>query len=165
MEPTLPIGTRVTVNTTGYKLGIGAIVIYHPPTGAEVERCGAITRKPHLVKYGGAACPRAQRPRSKLVFVKRVVAGLGDWLYVKAGHVHLSTTGRHGPFTREHDPYIERCGAAPECNFPIPIEVSAHSWFLMGDNRGASDDSRYYGPIPRHWILGRVTGRLPMPWA
>ena len=25
---------------------------------------------------------------------------------------------------------------------------------MMGDNRGASDDSRYWGPVPRDWIIG-----------
>lgn len=30
-------------------------------------------------------------------------------------------------------------------------------WFLMGDNRGESDDSRFWGPVPTAWIIGTAT--------
>ena len=59
---------------------------------------------------------------------------------------------------REKDPYIRECGVSPECNFPTPIKVAAGEWYLMGDNRGESDDSRFWGPVPRSWIVGVVTG-------
>jgi signal peptidase I len=41
-------------------------------------------------------------------------------------------------------------------DFPRPITVPDGHYFLLGDNRGASDDSRFWGPVPRDWILGRV---------
>ena len=34
------------------------------------------------------------------------------------------------------------------------IKVPAGHWFMMGDNRGQSDDSRYWGPIPKKWVIG-----------
>ena len=34
------------------------------------------------------------------------------------------------------------------------ITVPADHYFMMGDNRGASDDSRFWGPVPREWIIG-----------
>jgi signal peptidase I len=41
-----------------------------------------------------------------------------------------------------------------ECNFLTPIKIPAGRWFMMGDNRGESDDSRFWGPVPTSWIIG-----------
>jgi signal peptidase I len=46
---------------------------------------------------------------------------------------------------------------AQECNFPKPIVVPAGDYFMLGDNRRASDDSRFWGPVKRSWIIGVVT--------
>jgi signal peptidase I len=93
--------------------------------------------------------------RSSTHFIKRIVAGPGDEIYVRAGHVYrkASDTSR---FVRERDPYVARCGGNAECNFPDPIKIPAGRSFLMGDNRGESDDSRFWGPIPTGWIVGVV---------
>lgn len=44
------------------------------------------------------------------------------------------------------------------CNYPNPITVPAGDYFVLGDNRGQSDDSRFFGPIPRSAIVGNVVG-------
>jgi signal peptidase I len=54
------------------------------------------------------------------------------------------------------EPYIADCDGVEACSFPQPITVPDGRYFLLGDNRGASDDSRFWGPVPREWILGRV---------
>jgi signal peptidase I len=59
---------------------------------------------------------------------------------------------------READSYIRPCSGVSECNFPVPITIPAGDWFLLGDNRGESDDSRFWGPVPTSWIVGVVTG-------
>jgi signal peptidase I len=153
MEPTYGIGARVLVQE--HSPSVGAVVVFHPPEEAQQEECGPT---PHVIKLGGAACaePISQEATSTL-FIKRIVAGPGDEIYVKEGHVYRKAAGT-SQFVREQDSYIRECGVSPECNFPTPIKVAEGEWYLMGDNRGESDDSRFWGAVPRSWIVGVVTG-------
>ena len=45
------------------------------------------------------------------------------------------------------------------CELPTAITVPAGNWFLAGDDRGASDDSRFWGPVPTDAITGIVKYR------
>jgi signal peptidase I len=149
MEPTLAVGQRILVNRIGMDFSepkVGEIMVFHPPEGAEHGICGPI---PHEVTSGGAACDSPVKKESSVTFIKRVVAGPGDTIYIKEGHVY-----RNGK--REKDSYIRECGASPECNFPTPIKIPAGHWFMMGDNRGNSEDSRFWGPIPSSWMIGEA---------
>jgi signal peptidase I len=147
MEPTLKVGQRVLVNRAGMRLSsphVGEIVVFHPPKDAEQQICGPA---PHVVTPGGAACSTPEPQEASVNFIKRIVAGPGDTLYIKEGHAY-----RNGK--RESDSYINPCGNESECNFPTPIKIPAGHWFMMGDNRGESDDSRFWGPVPTSWIIG-----------
>lgn len=63
---------------------------------------------------------------------------------------HVIRNGR-----REPDSYIRPCPAAQsECTFSTPVRIPPGMWFVMGDNRGSSDDSRFWGPVPAEWIIG-----------
>jgi signal peptidase I len=149
MEPTLKIGQRVLVNRIGMDFGkphIGEIAVFTPPEGAKNGICGPVS---HPTPFGGAACDQPVPKMSEETFIKRIVAGPGDTIYVKEGHVY-----RNG--VREKDPYIRACGASPECNFPTKITIPPGHWFMMGDNRGASEDSRFWGPVPTSWIIGEA---------
>jgi signal peptidase I len=147
MEPTLAIGQRVLVNRLGQHFGephIGEIAVFHPPKDASQEICGP---SPHMVKVGGAACAAPESEKSSVNFIKRVVGGPGDVISIVEGHVIRN--GKH-----EADSYIRPCPGVSECNFPTPIRIPAGHWFMMGDNRGESDDSRFWGPVPTSWIIG-----------
>jgi signal peptidase I len=155
MEPTLAIGQRVLVNRIGMDFGdphVGEIAVFHPPEGAEQEECGPT---PHLVQVGGAACSQPLPQEASVNFIKRIVAGPGDEIYVKEGHVYRKAAGT-SRFVAEKAPYIKACGTSSECNFPTPITIPAGHWFMMGDNRGNSDDSRFWGPVPTGWIIGQA---------
>jgi signal peptidase I len=154
MEPTLPIGAGVVVKEG--RPAVGAIVVYHPPEGFATEECGP---RPHVVKPGEAACDAPIPRASKIKLIKRIVAGPGDQIYIREGHVYRKADGS-GKFVREGDSYIRACGSSSECNFPIPIRVPSGYWFLMGDNRGESNDSRFWGPVPTAWIVGVATDHV-----
>ena len=83
-------------------------------------------------------------------FIKRIVGGPGDTIAVRRGRVI-----RNGKVADE--PFIsDTCetGAGAACDLPVPIKVPPGHWFMMGDNRGQSDDSRFWGPVPEGWIIG-----------
>ena len=149
MVPTLQIGQRVLVNRIGARFSdphVGDVVVFHPPTGAEEDdMCG---EQPPM----GQVCLKATPHRADVNFIKRVVAGPGDRLAIRNGHVILNGE-------RQKEPFIRPCaGGAGECDFPREVTIPAGTYFMMGDNRGSSDDSRYWGPVPRKWIVGAAFG-------
>jgi signal peptidase I len=145
MVPTLVEGQRILVNRIGNRFGdpsVGDIVVFHPPTGAEEGQACGSGPPPE-----GQACDTPTDERANVNFVKRVVAGPGDRLAIQDGHVILNGE-------RQEEDFIRECGAGSDCDFPREITVPADHYFMMGDNRGASDDSRFWGPVPREWIIG-----------
>ncbi len=148
MEPTLHEGDRVLVNRFSHRLGVepnvGQVVVFNPPTGADLmpARCG-------VAAADQSPCPRPTPQSSSQTFIKRVVGVGGDRIAVRAGHVL-----RNGAV--EADPYIAPCANGQGCDLPRPITVPAGYVFLMGDNRGNSDDSRFWGPVPLAWVIGQA---------
>ena len=149
MVPTLVKGQRVLVNRIGMRFGhpeVGDIVVFHPPQGAEPvnggPECG--TTPPD-----GEVCNSPTRDEDKSNFIKRVVAGPGDRLAIDQGHVILN--GK-----RQKEPFAEPCLDSDGCDFPKEVTIPAGHYFMMGDNRGSSDDSRFWGPVPEDWIIGQA---------
>jgi signal peptidase I len=60
------------------------------------------------------------------------------------------------------EPYIAPC-AGLGCDFPRPMTVPPGTYYMLGDNRGASDDSRFWGPVPGRAIVARVDRCIPQP--
>ncbi len=157
MEPTLDIGQRVLVNRFIYHFtdpSIGDIVVFHPPAGVDNAtgngtECGVSIdgREPAEV---GEPCPQPTPGESSQNFIKRIVAVPGDTLSVKDGHPVVNGV------EKKDEPYIRPCGDAPACNLPKTITIPPDHYFMMGDNRGESDDSRFWGPVPRSWIIGEA---------
>ena len=150
MEPTLAVGQRILVYRMDTYPGIGDVVVFHPPRGADLGS-GRCADPSQGFRADGAAqvqpCDRPLAAESGQTFVKRVVGLPGDALRIVDGHVI-----RNGK--REPDSYIAACGDAAECTFSGSIRVPAGDYYMMGDNRGDSDDSRYWGPVPQRYIIG-----------
>ncbi len=146
MIPTLQINQRVLTNRLSTTPGLGDVVVFHPPAGADPQPpvCG----DPNQGSGHPQACDRSTAAESQQTpFIKRVVGLPGDRIQLINGHVI-----RNG--VREKDAYIAPCTEGEDCNFPTPIVVPPGDYFMMGDNRGDSDDSRYWGPVPGRWIIG-----------
>lgn len=146
MVPTLEVGQRVLVNRIGERFthpSVGDVIVFHPPEGAETKVCGEGTPP------AGEACNKPTAERADVNFIKRVVAGPNDRLAIRDGHVILN--GK-----RQKEDFIRPCGPNAACDFPTEITIPADHYFMMGDNRGESDDSRFWGPVPEEWIIGKA---------
>ena len=145
MVPTLDIGQRVLVdrvtkNFSDY--GRGDVLVFKPPAGSDTNSCG--------VRHSSqSACPRPTNGRSDTNFIKRVVAVGGDRLKVVRGAVYINGERQSEAFARLDD----GCNI---CNLPREITFPKGYYFMMGDNRGASADSREWGPIPKDWVIGQA---------
>jgi signal peptidase I len=151
MLPTLRLGQIVLSDNAELRAhppALGAIVVFHPPTGADAASptCGA--------SHEGAGFPRVcgvpTANESSSTFIKRVVGLPGDTIAIVHGVVLRN--GRPEALTYR----VEPCNQPAECNFPKPITIPADEYFVLGDNRSASDDSRFWGPVKRSWLIGVV---------
>jgi signal peptidase I len=138
MEDTLLIGDRVLVDRISWRFSEperADIVVFHPP-------------------FDGP------------VLIKRVIGLPGDVISVSDGFVSIN--GR-----RLDEPYVRRVDGQQEPSEPFsnglpwslekPYEVPAGSYFVMGDNRTDSGDSREFGPIKRGQFVGRAFARYWPP--
>jgi signal peptidase I len=152
MEPTLHVHDRVLVNRfseriLGHDPKVGDIVVFHPPHGADFNdqsQCG----DPKSGQGTDTPCAKPTAAQSSQSFIKRVVALGGDTLAVKGGHVIRNGKQASEPFTAPCNSDI--------CDFPKSIVIPKGYVFMMGDNRGDSDDSRLWGPVPLDWVVGKA---------
>lgn len=150
MAPTVNVGDHVLAITTA-TAHVGDLVALHPPVdaaAASAPTCaGAAFDVSRLCAQPGSS------DLSGEVFLKRIVAGPGDTVMVRAGHVI-----RNGVAVRE--PYAAACDAGqPLCNYAHPVRVPPGCWYVLGDNRGNSEDSRVWGPVRKGWIVAVIVAR------
>jgi signal peptidase I len=140
MEPTLQIGDRILVNKLSYHLhGVdrGDIVVFsRPPT----ENCGG---------------PEVND------LVKRVIGLPGDVISLLNGYVYVDGKKLDESWLPASEQGITVAGpAGNSSNLTRPYRVPVDNYFVMGDNRTDSCDSRYWGPISRSLIVGKVELRV-----
>jgi signal peptidase I len=86
---------------------------------------------------------------SKRDLIKRLVGLPGETLEIKEGIVHIN--GK--PLEEKHAMYPDYANFGPE-------KIPSDAYFVMGDNRPASADSRYFGFLPRKNLIGRAFLRI-----
>jgi signal peptidase I len=145
MVPTLEIGQRVLVDRLTKNFGDyerGDVLVFKPPLGADNNSCG-------IQHSERSPCPEPTEDKSETNFIKRVVGVGGDRLSVRAGRVYINGRPLREPYARLDD-------SCPICNLPEDITIPEGHYFMMGDNRGASADSREWGPVPDDWVIGQA---------
>lgn len=140
MIPTLDIGDRILVNKLSYRFHSvheGDIVVFsHPP----LEHCG--TKIEDLVK--------------------RVIGLPGQTISLSNGAVFINGKKLPEPWLPNSPNSLTLPGPDPQEPFSLaqPYKVPANEYFMMGDNRTGSCDSRWWGPVPKSLIIGKVDARI-----
>jgi signal peptidase I len=141
MKPTLNVGDRVLVNKVSYRLhdvNRGDIVVFETP-------------------------PKAKDANGEIKdLVKRVVALPGETFSTRDGTVYINGRPLKEPYLPEG---VQTCAnSLPRCsNGEGDIsdqQIPAGDVLVLGDNRTASKDSRFFGPIDESSIVGRVFVRI-----
>ena len=90
----------------------------------------------------------------KQFFIKRVIGLPGETVETTADGVKVYNTEHPNGFELKEDTYLS--SDLPPSPVQRTVTLKSGEYFIMGDNRPSSLDSRYFGPIKRSDIVGRV---------
>ena len=145
MVPQLEVNDKIVVSRLSYRLHAprrGDIVVFDRPPGAALDTG---TLAPRTSPWRWATERLGLVPRTD-EFVKRVVALPGETVEGRGGHVYVNGRLLVEPYLRPElrtEPFAARV-------------VPRGDLWVMGDNRGDSEDSRYFGPIRERTVVGRA---------
>jgi signal peptidase I len=140
MEPTLLIGDHLLVNRLSY-------VVKVPFTDIVILNLGKAER-------GDVVVFRYPVDRTK-DFIKRVIAREGETVEIKGKAIHVNGQRIDDPWGHFADREIVPGFLSPKDNFG-PVKVPKGHYFVMGDNRDRSLDSRFWGYVQQEDLVGRA---------
>jgi signal peptidase I len=141
MENTLLVGDHLLVNKFIYGTRIPGVE--KPWLALRDPRCGDVI----VFKY-------PEDPSRD--FIKRCVGVPGDVVEIKEKSVYVNGRLQVEPLALHRDlAVLPRSGGSPR-DFYGPVTVPADAYFMLGDNRDYSKDSRYWGFLPRKLIKGKA---------
>jgi signal peptidase I len=135
MLPTLQVGDRILVDKLSYHLhgvGRGDIVVFSKP-------------------------PLEHQNINDLV--KRVIGLPGETISSENGQIYINGKLLREPWLQPGVKSTPGPNPVP-FNLDKPYKIPAGEYYVMGDNRTDSEDSRWFGPIPRSLIVGRAFIRI-----
>ena len=142
MEETLQINDRVLVNKLSYDfgdIGRGDVIVFDDPRGSQERESVVESVVRNLAESVGISTPKSE-------FIKRVIGLPGETIEVRDGMVHVN-----GEALSED--YLHPRSTMPDFG---PQVVAPGTFFVMGDNRNSSQDSRFFGPIDAESVVGRA---------
>lgn len=90
-------------------------------------------------------------PQDEGLSIKRVVGVPNDLVEIRNDGVYVNKR-------KLAEPYLTSNASAASGWEPVkPTHLGPHDYFVLGDNRKRSADSRIYGPVPRKFILGLIS--------
>lgn len=101
-------------------------------------------------------------------YIKRVIGLPGETVVVENGTVHITNAQHPEGFLLDETAYLGTMATPGQAR----VTLGAEQYFLMGDNRAVSLDSRSFGAVPRANLIGRVwvrglpvekSGTIPLP--
>ena len=90
-------------------------------------------------------------------FIKRLIGLPGETVQLRDGHVYVTNT-EHPEGWQLPETYLD-VNLQTNGFDQSSVELSADQYFVLGDNRYASKDSRSFGPVAKNFIIGRVVFR------
>lgn len=154
MEETLQIGDYLLADKISYGLRV-------PWSGARLATLRAPQRGDVVVFF-------PPEEVSTEHFVKRLVGLPGDEIEIRDKRVLINGTQYNEPHASHRDLRTMPARSGPRDNFG-PVRVPAGSYFVLGDNRDNSYDSRFWGFVPQERIVGRAVlkywSKVPNAWS